>query len=442
MNYRNFEHTIKSTLQNAEEPVDVAWLMDAIRPPKKKKRPFALWFFTGFTLVALGTYVWLNNGQNHQSMTATHQNFVASAPSETKTSLVANQANFSNLPQAGIQNTKSDTPQKSNVNSPFSDNTIKDKNGSNAAPNSDQPMTEATETASDNNVIKIINPAEESNSAIEERSSSYASQLSTLHAGLTNENKVTLNREVECPTFRKNRTMKLSLIPEIGYFRPLKKLSPESTPAPETYNLRNESEKSLEGLQAALYARLQRPGSNWGISTGLHYTRLTERMNLQYTYIKSDTTQGIISITVSQTGDTITTIYGDIITQTRVTGNTTSHYTLSTFDIPLSLFYEKDFESWSLGAEAGAYFNLSLASKGNILTSVNGFVDVKTAAAFKSSLGVSGFASVYVKKSMGPGNLFLSLRGRFIPSAFNTQGYGTVQKYQFVGAHLGYEFRF
>ena len=37
-------------------------------------------------------------------------------------------------------------------------------------------------------------------------------------------------------------------------------------------------------------------------------------MNLEYSYIKRDTTQGIISITVSQTGDTITTIYGDIIT--------------------------------------------------------------------------------------------------------------------------------
>ena len=236
--------------------------------------------------------------------------------------------------------------------------------------------------------------------------------------------------------------MKLSLIPEVGYFRPFKKLSPESNPAPETYSLRNESEKSLEGLQAALYARLQKPGSNWGVSTGLHYSRITERMNLQYTYLRSDTTQGIISITVSQTGDTITTIYGDIITQTRVTGTTKSHYTLSTFDIPLSLFYEKDFESWSLGAEAGAFFNLALVSKGNILSSVNGFVDVKTAAAFKPSLGVSGFASVYVKKAMGPGNLFLALRGRFIPSAFNSQGYGTVQKYQFVGAHLGYEFRF
>jgi hypothetical protein len=97
----------------------------------------------------------------------------------------------------------------------------------------------------------------------------------------------------------------------------------------------------------------KKPGSNWGVSTGLHYSRITERMNLQYTYLRSDTTQGIISINgFLKTGDTITTIYGDIITQTRITGTTKSHYTLSTFDIPLSLFYEKDFEGWSLGCRS------------------------------------------------------------------------------------------
>ncbi|MBK7787046.1 MAG: hypothetical protein IPN73_05765 [Saprospiraceae bacterium] len=442
MNYRNFEHSIKTTLQNAEEPVDVAWLMDAIRAPKKKKRPMVLWFFTGFTLVALGTFAWVNANQSHLSMTTTTQNFVASAPSKAITVPAADFAKPTAVPQAGKLNIENTAPSSPVKKQSFSGNISKIQNFNNSNSTPSNPISNEEHANSDHNIIKIANWVEAENPTVEEREATSVSSISNLNMGLTTENRVTLNREVECPTFRKNRTMKLSLIPEVGYFRPFKKLSPESNPAPETYSLRNESEKSLEGLQAALYARLQRPGSNWGVSTGFHYSRLTERMNLQYTYLKSDTTQGIISITVSQTGDTITTIYGDIITQTRVTGTTKSHYTLSTFDIPLSLFYEKDFESWSLGAEAGAYFNLALVSKGNILSSVNGFVDVKTAAAFKPSLGVSGFASVYVKKAMGPGNLFLALRGRFIPSAFNSQGYGTVQKYQFVGAHLGYEFRF
>lgn len=236
--------------------------------------------------------------------------------------------------------------------------------------------------------------------------------------------------------------MKLSLIPEIGYFKPFKSLTSETAVPSETFELRKADEKSLEGLQAALYARLQRPGANWGISTGLQYTRLSEQMNLAYSYIRRDTTQGIISVTVSQTGDTITTIYGDIISETRVTGTTKAHYYLSTFDIPLSVFFEKDFNSFAIGGEAGVYFNLALASKGKILNTANDFIDVKSAAAFRSSIGVSGFAGIYVKKPLGIGNLMFSIRGRYNPSVFNTQGYGTIQKYQFVGAHLGYEIRF
>ncbi|MBL0082158.1 MAG: hypothetical protein IPP37_06860 [Saprospiraceae bacterium] len=115
MNYRNFEHSIKTTLQNAEEPVDVAWLMDAIRAPKKKKRPMVLWFFTGFTLVALGTFAWVNANQSHLSMTTTTQNFVASAPSKAITVPAADFANPTAVPQAGklnIENTAPSSPVK------------------------------------------------------------------------------------------------------------------------------------------------------------------------------------------------------------------------------------------------------------------------------------------------------------------------------------------
>ena len=442
MNYRNFEHSIKTSLQNAEEPVDVAWLIAAIRPPKKKKRPMALWFFTALFLAALGTYAWINAGQSHLSMSSTPQNFVAPALSIAKADIATDLTIETEETQSGHFNVQTRLPETPVNKQIHAGNIQKNQNINHNSPSFIEPFTDDPNTAQFNNMSKITNLNEEEKSAIEIREKNFASPISSIEAGLTTENKIAINREVECPTFRKNRTMKLSLIPEVGYFRPFKKLSPESNPAPETYPLRNESEKSLEGLQAALYARLQKPGSNWGVSTGLHYSRITERMNLQYTYLRSDTTQGIISITVSQTGDTITTIYGDIITQTRITGTTKSHYTLSTFDIPLSLFYEKDFEGWSLGAEAGVYFNLALVSKGNILSSPNGFADIKSVGAFKSSIGVSGFAGLYVKKALGPGNLLFTLRGRFIPSEFNTQGYGTLQKYQFGGAHLGYEFRF
>jgi hypothetical protein len=433
MKYRIFEQTVKSSLQNAEEAVDIAQLWSAVKPKEKNRKPLFWWFFTGFFVAGTAMATWMG------------ANFFASS------------FNTPDLPPAGNQNQIIATTDHYRVNKSANQSLEKSTNPSLAILQTEKAQIKNTKlnqntlTSNTTNQIVAIEadqtqletlPTAATESAAEIRSQEAVSFLQRTEPAIAHHPVIALNRDVQCPTFRKNRSMKMSLIPEIGYFRPLKSLTAESNVPTETFALRKAGEKSLEGLQAALYARLQRPGANWGISTGLHYSRLSERMNLEYSYIKRDTTQGIISITVSQTGDTITTIYGDIITESRVTGTTRAHYYLSTFDIPLSLFYEKDFESWAIGAEAGVYFNLALASKGKILNSANDFIDVKSAAAFKSSLGVSGFAGLYLKKPLGPGNLIFSLRGRFIPSAFNTQGYGTVQKYQFAGAHLGYEFRF
>lgn len=433
MKYRIFEQTVKSSLQNAEEAVDIAQLWSAVRPKEKNRRPLFWWFFTGFFVAGTALATWMGanffassfitpglppSGNQNQIVTSTDLH--AADDSGKKSFEKSTSPTLTNLPTENVQ--IKNTKHNQNSLTSHSTNQI-------VTPEAD-PTQPVTLTAA----------APES--LAEFRSQEAVSFLKRIDPTIAHHQEIALNRDVQCPTFRKNRSMKMSLIPEIGYFRPLKSLTAESNVPTETFALRKAGEKSLEGLQAALYARLQRPGANWGVSTGLHYSRLSERMNLEYSYIKRDTTQGIISITVSQTGDTITTIYGDIITESRVTGTTRAHYNLSTFDIPLSLFYEKDFESWAIGAEAGVYFNLALASKGKILNSANDFIDVKSAAAFKSSLGVSGFAGLYLKKPLGPGNLIFSLRGRFIPSTFNTQGYGTVQKYQFAGAHLGYEFRF
>lgn len=441
MKYRLFEQSIKATLNNAEETVDIAQLWSSIQKEEKKKKPLFWWFFTGLLLLATGAAAWvyptldkpqlqvnptfldkdhIQNKQDNQPIAAlVESNNVHDNPiNNTNTNNPpANTQNYTTANFHAQKKSLGVNMEKANSLSKPSD-AMQDKTGA----ESSGPVIAQVEqiNRSDENILPIEIPARLLNSAHKEK----------------------INRDVQCPTFRKNRSMKLSLIPEIGYFKPFKSLTSETAVPSETFELRKADEKSLEGLQAALYARLQRPGSNWGISTGLQYTRLSEQMNLAYSYIRRDTSQGIISVTVSQTGDTITTIYGDIISETRVTGTTKAHYYLSTFDIPLSVFFEKDFNSFAIGGEAGVYFNLALASKGKILNTANDFIDVKSAAAFRSSIGVSGFAGIYVKKPLGIGNLMFSIRGRYNPSVFNTQGYGTIQKYQFIGAHLGYEIRF
>lgn len=437
MKYRLFEQSIKATLNNAEETVDIAQLWGSIHREEKKKKPIFWWLFAGLLLLATGAAAWvypsLNTPQLQVNPTSANKLPTQIQKEEQPTvALDKKQNSEANTIQDNPSvTTKSYAignfqPQKKHIsgNAEKVNSVTKSSDAMQEKPGAESTFPVIADAAqinrSDENILPIDNPA---------------TLLKTTQIEK-------INRDVQCPTFRKNRSMKLSLIPEIGYFKPFKSLSAEAGVPSETFDLRKKDEKSLEGIQAALYARLQRPGANWGVSTGLQYTRLSEQMNLAYSFIRRDTTQGIISVTVSQTGDTITTIYGDIISETRVTGTTKAHYYLNTFDIPLSLFFEKDFESFAIGGEAGVYFNLALASKGKILNTANDFIDVKSAAAFRSSIGVSGFAGIYIKKPLGIGNLMFSLRGRYNPSVFNTQGYGTIQKYQFIGAHLGYEIRF
>ena len=80
-------------------------------------------------------------------------------------------------------------------------------------------------------------------------------------------------------------------------------------------------------------------------------------MPLTYSYTRKDTTQGIISVTVSQTGDTITYIYGDIIQERKISGNKTKYYSISLLDLPMAIGAEKRFGSWFAGVEAGLSLN-------------------------------------------------------------------------------------
>ena len=59
MKYRIFEQTVKSSLQNAEEAVDIAQLWSAVRPKEKNRRPLFWWFFTGFFVAGTALATWM-----------------------------------------------------------------------------------------------------------------------------------------------------------------------------------------------------------------------------------------------------------------------------------------------------------------------------------------------------------------------------------------------
>lgn len=245
-------------------------------------------------------------------------------------------------------------------------------------------------------------------------------------------------QKMGCPTFEKADGVTFELIPEIGYFRPLKRLSQIGSEPTDVFTLRDRNESSLEGLQGALYGRMRFGSVPLYLQAGVYFTRQSERMKLDYNYTRLDTVQGIISITKSPTGDTITTIYGDIIRETTVTGQSIGHHYFSLLDIPVSLGYEIDAGRFSIGIEGGVMFNIFLKSKGRLLDSATTFGDLGESSPFRTRAGISYFGSLNVSTPLGPGKIQLAARYRHIPNDFTLPGSQITQGYSQAGLHLGY----
>ena len=245
-------------------------------------------------------------------------------------------------------------------------------------------------------------------------------------------------RKDECPVFGKPSPFRLELIPEVGGFLPIKQLMNRSGEINEVYSLRDQGERTLEGLQAGLYGRITHRDIPVYLQTGILYSRISEKMDLAYSYVRSDTTRGVISVTVSQMGDTITTIYGDIVTETQVNGRTIRHHFHRFLDLPLMLGYQHRGRYVDIGIEAGALINVFMRSSGYILDTPESFVNLNEQSPFKSRLGVSYVAGVNVSKPVGIGSVYLALRYRHIPDNITVEQASIQQTYRQVGLNLGY----
>ena len=247
-------------------------------------------------------------------------------------------------------------------------------------------------------------------------------------------------RKINCPTFGNSRRISIALVPEVGVFLPMKQLTNTSPENNTVFGLREKDEISLEGLSAGLFAQVRMENIPIYVKVGASMSRLTEQMRLNYAYTRQDTSRGIISITQSQTGDTITAIYGDIITERKFSGNKTRHYTLSLADLHVGIGTEKRMGNWFAGIEGGAILNVSLSSSGSILATDTSFVGLDLVPnQFKGSIGWSYYGALTFGRDFSEhSRAYLSLQARMNPSSFSTDAGMTRQSYDFVGLNIGY----
>ena len=246
---------------------------------------------------------------------------------------------------------------------------------------------------------------------------------------------------VVCPSFRKPRWA-LEVLPEIGIVLPLKNLSNNSAESNDIFDMRLADENSLEGLSAGLYARVRPVKKHIYLKLGVSYTRISERMNLSTSWIEQDTSVGIISITQSQSGDTITTIYGDIITETEHFRTSSDHYFLHMLDVPLAIGYARPMGAgWRLGFEGGVHFNLAFQSKGKLLegSGEDSFTQLPAEGRFRPRLSLSYYWGLTLEKQLTARSaVYISPRLRYFAGSFTPESYEIRQTYALGGLYAGY----
>ena len=243
--------------------------------------------------------------------------------------------------------------------------------------------------------------------------------------------------KINCPSFE-NPSWHMALIPEVGIFLPKKTLSPNSFDESPAYLKRLDSESTLEGIQLGLYGMVVRDNIPFYLKAGLSYSRITERMELEYEYTRKDTMEGIVSTTVSGNGDTTIHIKGDIVTETLFKGSNRQHHYIHLFDVPISIGYTTYIAGLDVGIEGGVKVNFMTRATGNLLTSENEYTNLSLNRLFKNRVGLSYFGGLMIGRNFGRfGDIYIAPRFTYYPDDFSNQNNSVSQKYFTIGLNAG-----
>ena len=502
MKYLDFEKHIKKELGNSSEPVQMDALLNSLNlgDQKPKRKGFAFWMLLPFLLLlgSLITFNFMGNesfventattpselidnqddihtpvqtslNKENKEENSTNNISIASENAEitlTTLSESSNQESQNALAQGknknykqlqnvstGIQSTLVEKETQNvqiadDLNTEFSNPANSSTSTSNAtSSNSDDLLNnsylkrveqevERSTNASANTPILVASEEE----VMISRAEISVQDLSTSTAFLDDreiDGNMFSRMKINCPSFD-NSGWHMALIPEVGIFKPFKTLENIASDESAAFNERLNSESTLEGLEIGLYGMLVRDKLPLYLKAGVSYSRISERMDLQYEYVELDTTVGIISTTISGNGDTITHIYGDIVTETTYKGSNRQHHYIHLFDFPVSVGYTTYLGGLDIGIEAGVRVNFMTRATGNLLTSQREYTNLSLNRLFKNRVGVSYFGGLMIGRNFGKfGDIYIAPRFTYFPSDFNNQNNNVRQRYFNIGLNAG-----
>ncbi len=450
MKYSEFEKHIKVELKNDEMPLDTDALIARLGINKKKKRRFLpFWIFLSGVAIAGMVYIGnLNpnskfyNSEAHSNLSqydkedeiiGQSQDFPAS--SDEKNTILSSST------MVEEEENKTSTPSEVEAQTSYTNSSylsIIELEENTKVLNKEETQQSLIMGSSESNQGELGN----ADFLSEERStSSKINAIENLSFKLDQEAPQFIMNRVVCPDFKERRRFfDVEVLAELGYFYPNKSFGEAKNAVDEKRLL---EEDSKEGIHAGIYAKFIGRKIPLYLQTGLSVDYLTERMYLSYNYIQRDTSQGIISITESENGDTLTVIKGDIVTETEVSGFKKKHYRLRSLDIPVVLGYQWSFNRFTVGLEGGVLLNLQMRSTGSLLTDELTFESLENGQQFKSNIGMSYLGGISVGFHLAPRHkIYANAKFRMIPDEVNAAPVLLSQKYDFIGANIGYGYLF
>lgn len=483
MKYKNFEKQISESFLQDSAAVDTDALIASlgIPVPVERERKIAWRFLAGFVLLSFmigGFYYFINLSQSDNSIVSIKSTveIVALEEKNAKDVLIPIKENNEkksiaenviNTEVDEFDNTKEDSilsEMDSEIvfiaNKLSGDSSDRNRNKRNDNINNEIEgngfITEDEITFSkkdvESNINASINTQQESNNKLDlslsasetNRMIAPIMRVDQLSNYLISEKEYLGLADPECPSFSYRIPWNIALLVEVGIMKPMKELKNTSSVIDSVFALREMNEVSKEAIQLGLHTKISKGNNPLYVRGGLAYTRIAEQMNESYDYTEQDTMRGLISITTSMTGDTVTAIYGDIISETRYTGKSVKHYFLHLWDLPIAVGYERPIAgSYYVGGEVGAQFNFSTRGSGLIFRDVNDYVDLSEVSTKETKVGMSYFGGMHFGKHISNrSSIEVSARFRYYPSKFSTLHPSVEQRYSLVGLHAGYVYRF
>lgn len=218
---------------------------------------------------------------------------------------------------------------------------------------------------------------------------------------------------------------------------PVKKLFSKHTAEKEIVEKRMDAEASLTGLQLNSLLKISRTYLPVYLRTGCSYITFQEQLDLNETSVTHDTLQALLAVTISEQGDTISELLGNVVRQTEISRYGKVHYRVSQFDFPLLVGMEKRWKSWYGAVEGGVTVNLSTDVEGTILSQGGNFQDLEQSKIFKRNVGTGYLGRVIFGHFTGQHTkLTLSAAIKHFPGNYSSQEQNFKQRYTFYDLNL------